>query len=88
MDAVDDSAKLPLIEAALAKLEVSVRRERLPDESASSGGLCMIHGRLWVIVSPEAPPWEQVAVLLEALRRLDTGAIWLPPALRDLLEET
>lgn len=75
---------LPLeaLEAALHRLGVRIREEAMADELASAGGLCVIHGQRTVLLAAGAPPWRKAEVLLEALRRLDTEDIWLPPAIR------
>jgi hypothetical protein len=64
---------------------VRVLEEELPEESHVDGGLCRIDGALVLYVAPAAPPWRRAEVLLDALRRLPHGDIWLPPEIRSML---
>jgi len=72
---------------ALIRRGVEVREEPLPPETTRSGGLCVLHGRQTLFIAPDAPPVERVHVLAAALRRVGADEIWLPPAVRALLEE-
>jgi hypothetical protein len=76
-----------MLEDALEKLGIAVRQERMPEEATIAGGLCAVRGRLAVIVSRSASSTERAEVFTNALRQIDTEAIWLPPAIRDLIEE-
>jgi hypothetical protein len=83
---VDEAALVRFLEEALERLEVEVRIESMPEESHISGGFCTVHGKREVILSPRATVAERIDVLADALRQLDTEAIWLPPAVRRLVE--
>lgn len=65
---------------------IRLLEEELPDEAHIDGGLCRLADGLVLYVSPSAPPWRRVEVLLDALRRLPHGDIWLPPEIRALLQ--
>jgi hypothetical protein len=80
---MDNVTLLSMLEEALDRLEVTVRVEAMPEESHLSGGLCVVNGKYSVIISPRANTAEQVEVLLDALRQLDTESIWLPPLIRE-----
>ncbi len=72
-----------MLEDALFRLGVTVRVESMPEESRLSGGSCRICGKQEVFVSPRATLAERIAILVEALRQLDTDSIWLAPAVRE-----
>jgi hypothetical protein len=74
------------MERALTRLWIVLLEEELPDEAHIDGGLCNVGGELVVYVSPTAPPWRRADVLLNALRRLPHGDVWLPPEIRRRLE--
>jgi len=80
--------EVALLEAALARLGVRLREEPLGEEARLAGGLCRLRGELVCLVDPSRPPRERRTVLLDALGRLDTSDVWLPPALRDALDES
>jgi hypothetical protein len=80
---VDNATLLRMLEEALDRLGVTIRVEAMPEESRISGGLCAVKGKYSVIISPRANTAEQVEVLLDALRQLDTESIWLPPFVRE-----
>lgn len=86
---VDDemTRSLRLLREALERLDVVVRSEPMPDEAHLRGGLFHAGGRAQVVVSPRASVAEQLEVLVDALRRLDTDELWLPPAVRRLLDD-
>lgn len=85
---VDVREQVAQLEGALARLGVHVRRERLDDEArVGAGGLCRLHGVRVVLVDAGAPPAEVRAVLVDALRRIGADDVWLPPALREWIEE-
>lgn len=77
--------RLHALEKALTRMGVRVLEEDLPEEAHVDGGLCRIDGALVLYVAPSAPPWRRAEVLLDALRRLPHGNIWLPPEIRSLL---
>ena len=74
-----------MLEDALLRLGVSVRVENMPEESRLSGGTCLVRGKQEVFISPRATLAERIAVLVEALRQLDTDSIWLAPAVRECI---
>ena len=84
---VDGADTVRALEEALERLDVVVRSEPLPEEARISGGFCVVRGKPTVFVAPDAPETERIAVLVDALRRLPTTEIWLPPAVRALLED-
>jgi hypothetical protein len=69
----------------MIRLGIRLLEEELPEEAHIDGGLCKVGGQLVLYVSPTAPPWRRAEVLLNALRRLPHGDIWLPPEIRSLL---
>ncbi len=76
-----------MLEDALDRLGVQVRVERMPDEARLSGGLCFVRGKAEVFVSPRVTEAERIHVLVGALRELDNESIWLPPAVRKLIQK-
>jgi hypothetical protein len=84
---VDPIAICTMLEDALGRLGIAVRREKMPEEARIAGGLCVVRGRLELIISPSASASERIEVLAGALRRMDTESIWLPPAIRELIEK-
>lgn len=77
-----------MLEEAMSRLGIPIRRERMPEEAAIGGGLCLVHGKLTVIISPSISVTEKIELFARALRKLDTESIWLPPAVRELLEKS
>jgi hypothetical protein len=83
---VDLVKRLDALERALTRLGVRLLEEELPDEARVDGGLCRVSGELVLFISPMAPPWRRADVLIDALRRLPHGDLWLPPEIRGLLQ--
>jgi len=69
---------------ALARLGVEIRHEPMED---GTGGFCRLEAEPLIVLSPGLPRSKRVEIYLYALRRLDTSGIYLPPAIRDRLEE-
>lgn len=78
--------RVDALEKALTRMGVRLREEELPEEARIDGGLCRLDGEVILYVSPNAPPWRRAEVLLDALRRLPHGSLWLPPEIRRLLD--
>jgi hypothetical protein len=68
----------------LARLGVEVRVEPM---EFGSGGFCRLDDEPLIVLSPGLPLSKRIEFYLEALRRLDTSGVYLPPAIRDRLEE-
>lgn len=76
------------LEALAHSLGIQVRYERLDSETAfPAGGLCRVKEKQFIIVNSEVTTAEKVRTLTRALRRFDLSALYLKPALRDLLED-
>ena len=84
---MDERQLVPLLQDALARLDVAVRIERMPDEARIRGGLCTVRGHREVIVSPDSSVGERIDILVRALRQLDTDSLYLPPVIREKLAE-
>ncbi len=83
---MDLAGRVDALERAVTQLGVRLREEELPDEARVDGGLCRVGDDLVIYLSPSAPPWRRAEVLLDALRRLPHGGLWLPPQIRILVE--
>jgi len=83
-----------LLEAAAARLEVDIRIERLSpleDLDRPQGGLIRLGGRRVIILdkdrSLEDRTKDLARALARALRERGEGSLFLPPAVRQMLEE-
>ncbi len=84
---MEETALLEHLEALAESLGVRVRYDILPEEVGfASGGLCRLKGRHVVIINKKASGAEKIRTLSRALRRFDLDAIYLKPAVRELLE--
>ena len=72
---------LPLLKETAERAELVVRRER-----GMPTGVAKIKGKITLVLEPGTPPAEECHHYLEALRRLDLSAIFVPPAVREALE--
>lgn len=84
---MDHVGRIRVLWDALERCGVTIREEPLPEELRSDGGLCFLRGEPIVFVSPEAPLADRVRVLADALRRVGADRIWLPPAVRALVDD-
>jgi len=84
---MDLSRQVEALERALGRLGIRFLEEELPEEAHIDGGLCTVDGEQVLYLSPTAPPWRRAEVLLDALRRLPHRDIWLPPEIRQLVQD-
>ena len=84
---MDLPLQVEALELALGRLGIRFLEEELPEEAHIDGGLCTIDGEQVLYLSPSAPPWRRAEVLLDALRRLPHRDIWLPPEIRQLVQD-
>ena len=80
---VDNTELEKVLIDSLRRISVTVRVERVED---SSGGFCRLDDHPLVVLSPDALRSRRIEILLHALRQLDTSGIYLPPAVRDLID--
>jgi hypothetical protein len=57
------------------------------DAGFSSGGLCRVRDKQFIIVNERSTEREKVKTLVQSLRRFDLSKVYVRPALRDLLTE-
>ncbi len=78
-------------EALLRELEALARAvgfEVRTERGRFRGGACRVEARRMVVLNRLHPPEANVAVLAEALRRVDLDGLFVPPAVRRVLEDT
>ncbi|MDD5307751.1 MAG: hypothetical protein PHU25_10565 [Deltaproteobacteria bacterium] len=77
------------LEAVAAKLGVEVRFEALGqdgDAAPTRGGLCRVKGEDVIYVDSRLSPPDMCRVLAEALSHFDLSDMFMPPAVRRLVE--
>ncbi len=80
---------LSLLEGAATKLGIEVRYEDLisrDDIGSSRGGLCRLHDFKIVLIHDQLSTEDRCDVLAGALAMLDLSEIYLPPAIRVVIE--
>lgn len=79
-----------LLESAAARLGAGLRQERFKAEddlAPARGGLARIGGRCFIFLNRADPLTAKVEVLARAVAELARDGAWLPPAVRELVEE-
>jgi hypothetical protein len=85
----DAAAVLGQLEAVAAKLSVEVRFEALGQEGDAAptrGGLCRVKDEELIYVDSRLSAPDKCRVLAEALSHFDLGGLFMPPAVRRLVE--
>jgi hypothetical protein len=82
----NDADLVRLLHDALGRLGIAVRVEPMPEEARLAGGYCVVRGKPELFLAPTASLAAQRETLIEALRAVGTEHVWLPPALRALVE--
>jgi len=69
---------------SLSRLGVTIRREEIEH---GPGGFCRLDREPLIVYSPGLSQSKRIELFLNALKRLDTSGIFLPPVVRDKLEQ-
>jgi hypothetical protein len=73
-----------ILHDALRRLGVDIRREQL---DFGSGGFCRLDNDPVIVYPPDMSIKKRIELFLQALRKLDTSGIYLPPVIREKLDE-
>lgn len=87
---MDDTALLQLLLDLARRLGFEIRTAPLTpkdQELTVRSGACILRGRRLILLDREAPAREKCGALVEALRREDLGGIFVPPVVRQLLDD-
>lgn len=79
----DPASALRELEAVAARLSIPIRYEK----GEMRGGLCRLHGCLQIIINETLADDEKVDVLAESLAQTDLDAVYVPPRVRQILEQ-
>jgi len=83
----DDSGLLEALEQAAAAIDVDVRYDRLvAGDVKTTSGYCKIRGVDTIILDRRLGVRERIAALSRELRRFNFDNLYLPPAVRSLVE--
>ena len=76
------------LEETASKAGVTLRYERLAQGPVrSTSGSCRVRDERLIIIDSRLGPSERVDALSEELARFDLDEIFIPPAVRDILEK-
>lgn len=87
---VDNTALLQLLLDLAQRLGFEIRTTPLTPRDQDltvRSGACVLRGRRLILLDRSAPAEEKCTALLEALRGEDLGGIFVPPAVRQLLDQ-
>lgn len=73
---------LPLLRETAERARLEVRREG----GGMPTGVCVLKGKVIAVIPHGTPPAEECTHLVDALKRIDLSAVFVPPAVRDALE--
>ncbi len=77
---------LQTLEAVAAELSVEIRIENLADLGGHRGGLFRLRGQPCILMDRNSSVPERVDLLTRSLARLPLDGVFMPPAVRELLE--
>ena len=61
--------------------------EIIEDKINRKGGICRLENRLVVVYDANAPMQERNRLILEAISQMNPDRVYLPPKIRQILEE-
>ena len=88
---MDEDAVLGQLEELARGLGVEIRYESIiiDEETINAvGGLCILRGEHLLIINSNATISEKIKAFAKALSHFDLNQIYVPPAIRALLETT
>ena len=84
---MNEHVLLEHLEDIAHRLGVELRYENLAQSGfRSSGGYCKLSGKSMILLNRRDSRRRKIRVLAQALQRLDLEGIFIPPAVRRLLE--
>jgi len=81
---VDPTVPLRDLEGVAARLSIPVRYEK----GDMRGGLCRLKEALQIIINADLSDEEKTDVLAESLAQTNLDAVYVPPRVRELLEQS
>ena len=82
-----ESTILAHLEDIAARLGVQVRYDELGRNGVrTEGGLCRVLGRPVIFLNRKDSPRRTILVLARSLRKLDLEGVFIPPAVRRIIE--
>jgi hypothetical protein len=86
---MDEDAIIDCLEELAERFGIQIRYEVIRQDEDSSpvvGGLCVFKGEYVLIINSRSTAKEKIKTLAMAVRHFDLDQIYIPPALRELLE--
>jgi hypothetical protein len=86
---MDEDAIIDCLEELAERFGIQIRYEVIRQDEDSSpvvGGLCVFKGEYVLIINSKSTAKEKIKTLAVAVRHFDLDQIYLPPALRELLD--
>ncbi len=84
---MNEATMLEHLEQIARRLGVELRYENLGVSGIrSEGGLCRVCGKQMILINRKDSPRTKIRILAKSLRKLDLNGIFVPPAVRDILE--
>ncbi|MBM3300155.1 MAG: hypothetical protein FJY85_09390 [Deltaproteobacteria bacterium] len=84
---MNDIALLERLEEIAHRLGVELRYENLTQGVVrSEGGFCRVAGRPLILINRKDSRDQKIRVLCRALNKLDLQGIFIPPAVRTVIE--
>lgn len=71
------------LEGLLVRLGVEIHIEPFDEDSATSGGLCLLYGKSLLIVDSKTSLMERNRLILDCLRTFDLEGIYTAPYIRE-----
>jgi hypothetical protein len=87
---VDENTILDQLEELVERFGVRIRYEAIRQDEDSVhviGGLCLLKGKVVLIINSKAAITDKIWALGIALKRFDHDRIYIRPVLRELLEK-
>lgn len=78
---------LELLETTASRLGVEIRYENLSlPFGRSQGGYCKFEGKPLIIIDKKTSQRIKISIIAKGLKHIDLGNVFIPPAVRSIIE--
>lgn len=84
---MNETTALELLEEVACRLGIELRYENLGQSGIRcEGGFCRVGGKPIILINRKDSQGRKIRILIRSLRKLDLEGIFVPPAVRRLIE--
>ena len=85
---MNDTRMLEHLEEVASRLGIELRYENLGQSGIRcEGGFCKVGGKSLILINRKDSQSRKIHILLKSLKKMDLNGIFVPPAVRKLIDQ-